>query len=109
MKIDEYQKLAARTTNLNASIKERLALAGLGLGGESGEVQDIIKKSLGHGHELDKDEIIGELGDTMWYIAEVCTILGLPLSYVLGYNIDKLERRYPEGFSEERSRNRSDS
>ena len=78
----------------------------LGLTGEAGEVSDIIKKHVFHGHDLDTDELIKELGDCAWYIALICTALGVSLDTVLERNIEKLKKRYPEGFSSSASINR---
>lgn len=78
----------------------------LGLTGEAGEVADLIKKAIFHGHELDKDVIVKEMGDVMWYMALLCHALNIQLSTVMERNIEKLERRYKDGFSEEASRNR---
>jgi len=64
------------------------------------------KKWIGHGHELNLTEVEKELGDILWYISEIATTLDLRLDQVAAKNMDKLVARYPEGFSEERSRNR---
>ena len=60
-------------TTLNPALdkKDTLINGVMGLCGESGEVIDIVKKHLAQGHELDKDRILGELGDIAWYLAEV--------------------------------------
>jgi NTP pyrophosphatase (non-canonical NTP hydrolase) len=105
MEINEYQKLAMRTANDNC---RTIANAGLGIAGEAGEAADIIKKYLFHGHELDKDELIKELGDVCWYVALTAELIGVDLETVLERNIDKLKRRYPTGFSEELSINRKE-
>jgi NTP pyrophosphatase (non-canonical NTP hydrolase) len=89
-------------------MKLKLAVMGLGIAGESGEVADLIKKYIGHGHPLDKNLIAKELGDVLWYIAALATLNGLSLSDVAITNVAKLRLRYPEGFSEEASRNRKD-
>ena len=65
-------------------------------------------KHLFHGHELDRDALIKELGDVAWYLAEAATALDIDLSEVFERNIEKLKKRYPEGFSEERSINRTE-
>lgn len=78
----------------------------LGLTGEAGEVADLIKKHIFHGHDLDIAELIKELGDCAWYIALICTAIGVDLETVLLCNIEKLIKRYPEGFSETASINR---
>lgn len=103
-----YQRLAQRTANTKMDTKNRLAVAGLGLTGEAGEVADMIKKHVGHGHPLDKDKLAKELGDNLWYIQEISKILDIPLEQIALDNIHKLMKRYPEGFSEERSLNRVD-
>ena len=104
-----YQKLADSTSGAHDSLdrnEARLAIAGLGLAGEAGEVADEIKKVIGHGHKLDEDKLIKEIGDVLWYAAEMCSALGVSLDYVAKKNIEKLKARYPEGFSRERSINR---
>jgi NTP pyrophosphatase (non-canonical NTP hydrolase) len=108
MTINEYQKLAM--TTLNPALGERDVLINgvMGLCGESGEAIDIVKKHLAQGHELDREKLIGELGDIAWYLAEVATVLGVDLETVLTRNIDKLKARYPEGFDSTRSVNRNE-
>ena len=66
----------------------------LGLAGESGECCDIVKKNRFQGHELNKEHLIEELGDVMWYIAETASGLGVTLEEVAQYNLDKLHKRY---------------
>lgn len=104
---DEYQTLAARTANDN-NLKSILDNCALGLAGESGEFADLIKKHVYHGHELDKEKLLKELGDVAWYIARACTALDVDLSDVLEANIEKLKARYPNGFSSEASKARVD-
>lgn len=108
MTINEYQKLAMTTLNPELSEKDVLINGVMGLCGESGEVIDIVKKWLAQGHELDKEKIIKELGDVAWYIAEISHVLGVKLEDVLQGNIDKLKARYPEGFSADASKNRTE-
>lgn len=106
MDLNTYQDLALRTMNEGLEQKDALALGGLGLAGEAGECADIVKKHLFHGHPLDKEKLAKELGDVLWYVATTAEALGLKLDEVAQKNIDKLKARYPEGFSEEASRNR---
>ena len=108
MTINEYQKLAMTTLNPNLDKKDVLINGVMGLCGESGEVIDIVKKHLAQGHELDKEKIIKELGDVAWYMAEIATVLDVDLEDVLVQNIEKLKKRYPEGFSVENSVNREE-
>ncbi len=80
----------------------------MGLCGESGEVIDILKKHLSQGHELNKEKMAEELGDVAWYLAETAYALGYDLEDILQRNIDKLQKRYPDGFTVEDSIHRKD-
>jgi NTP pyrophosphatase (non-canonical NTP hydrolase) len=111
--LDNYQSLAARTLIIDeqpvyTDIELALIWNALGLAGESGEVVDLIKKQVCHKHGIDRDVIAKELGDVLWYVAAIATKLDLKLSDIADLNIDKLKARYPEGFSFDRSLNRSD-
>ena len=98
MTINEYQSLALRTLNLDLDKKDVLINGVMGLCGESGEAIDLVKKHLHQGHALDREGIVRELGDIAWYLAETAYALDVDLETVLQGNIDKLKRRYPEGF-----------
>ncbi len=106
MTINEYQKLAMMTLNKELSNEQTLLNGCMGLCGESGEVIDLLKKHLSQGHDLNKEKMIEEIGDVAWYIAEIAYALNVDLETVLTRNIEKLKKRYPEGFSVERSLNR---
>lgn len=108
MEINEYQKLAMVTLNKKLDKKEMLTNSVMGLCGESGEACDLVKKHLFHGHELDREALIKELGDVAWYLAEAAAALDISLDEVFERNIEKLKQRYPEGFSEEKSMNRTE-
>lgn len=108
MTANEYQKLAMVTLNKELTEKEMLTNSVMGLCGESGEACDIVKKHLFHGHTLDRDALIKELGDVAWYLAEAASALDIELEEILEKNIEKLKKRYPEGFSSERSLNREE-
>lgn len=108
MTINEYQKLAMTTLNPELSEKDVLINGVMGLCGESGEAIDIVKKWLTQGHELDKEKLAKELGDICWYVAETATALGIPLEDIMTANIEKLKKRYPEGFDTARSINRTE-
>ena len=103
MTINEYQTLAMTTLNPELSKKDVLINGVMGLCGESGEAIDIVKKHLHQGHELDREKLAKELGDIAWYLAETAWALDIPLEEILQGNIDKLKKRFPEGFSTERS------
>lgn len=106
MTINEYQKLAMTTLNPELSKKDVLVNSVMGLCGESGEAIDIVKKWMAQGHELDKEHFAKELGDIAWYLAEAATAIDMPLEDILQANIDKLKKRYPEGFDTEKSLHR---
>ena len=131
---NEYQRLALITDNHKLA-KERPALhravQALGLTGESGElaeylaevnrvsilglklnaragsVADHIKKHIGHGHDLDRDKIRKELGDVLWYVMVLAHALDMDGEEIVQTNVVKLKLRYPEGFSDEASINRT--
>jgi NTP pyrophosphatase (non-canonical NTP hydrolase) len=106
MTLDDYQQLAARTLGRDRTHEQQLANAALGLTGEAGEVAEVIKKHLFHATPLDQEALAKELGDCLWYIGAFATVLGLSLDDIAQRNIDKLRRRYPEGFDPARSINR---
>ena len=78
----------------------------MGLAGESGECVDMVKKYLFQGHDLDKEHLAKELGDVAWYLAITARAIGYDLSTVLQMNVEKLKKRYPDGFTAEKSINR---
>lgn len=103
MTANDYQRLAMKTLNPKLNRKDMLINGVMGLCGESGEAIDIVKKWLAQGHELDREALAKELGDIAWYLAETAYALEVPLEEILRANLEKLAKRYPEGFSFERS------
>ena len=90
---------------------ERLITAALGISAEGGEFTEIVKKCLFQGKPMDEHTMYHlkrELGDIMWYIAQGCIALEIPLEDIIWMNIEKLEARYPNGFEQFRSENRKD-
>lgn len=109
MTLNEYQELALRTAKqpiTDEQFREMILINTLGLTGESGEFADLIKKVYGHSHEMDIDKLSKELGDVLWYVAILANCFQLDLSYVAERNIEKLRKRYPEGFTVEASKTR---
>ena len=89
----------------------RLLTASIGLSGETGEFNDIVKKCIFQGKEMDEDTVTklkSELGDVMWYIAQGCIALNTDIEELIDINTAKLEKRYPGGFDEFRSDNRDE-
>lgn len=103
MTVNEYQALAMTTLNPALDKKDVLINGVMGLCGESGEAIDIVKKWLAQGHDLDKEKLAKELGDIAWYLAETATALELSLEDIFAANIEKLRRRYPQGFDTQNS------
>lgn len=113
MEFNEYQVLAARTDNNNINDERllrcgRLLNAAIGLSGEAGELLDEVKKIVFHGHNFDQGKLEKELGDILWYAAKTAREIRIALDDVAEANIEKLRNRYPEGFSEHKSRERDD-
>lgn len=107
MTFDDYQKQAQRTSStlgMNAKIENGC----MGLCGESGECMDILKKHRHQGHAMNRDKLIDEASDVLWYLAELATGLGISLGEIAQHNFDKLWDRYPSGFDSNRSVNRKE-
>jgi NTP pyrophosphatase (non-canonical NTP hydrolase) len=105
--LDDYQREALRTAG-NPAAQGWLFEKLLGLPEEVGEVLGSIKKAEYHGHVTSSESIKKELGDVLWYVACIAHWYGYTLSDVASTNIEKLRRRYPDGFSVHRSVNRGD-
>ena len=117
----EYQELAMRTNdgkceerlqskidnNMTVDISEVIC-ACLGLSGEVGELVDMVKKFVFHKTPMDNSHFIKEIGDIMWYIALLCNACDYNLDDILEMNIDKLKKRYPDGFDTYRANHREE-
>lgn len=99
MDANEYQQLAARTINPDLDGWTNTINAALGLNGEAGEIADHLKKYLYHGHMFDVGHMISELGDILWYVCQMATAHHIDLSDIMRANIEKLQKRYPNGFN----------
>lgn len=106
MEINKYQAEAARTcANIDGDILDDVHMI-LGFVTESAEVADVYKKYIAYKKELDLVNVKEELGDLLWYIANLCNMHGWDLRDIMQTNIDKLKARYPEKFTEENALNR---
>lgn len=99
MDFKEYQEKAKRTLNILPTKGQDQIHMLLGLASEVGELQDAYKKHLAYGKDLDLINVKEELGDVLWYIANMCTILELNMHSIAETNINKLMVRYPNKFS----------
>ncbi len=110
MTLDEYKGFARRTWTRSTpwDTEEMILLAAMGLAGEGGEVIDYLKKVRFHGHELDRDKLIDETGDVLWYVAAMALALDVSLDEIAKKNIEKLQKRYPHKFTPEASISRDE-
>ena len=115
MELNKYQFMSKRTLPHADYYKNPVAKRDqlfnmlLGMNGEVGEVTEILKKHLCHGHELNIEEVEKELGDVLFYIAGLASTLNIQLDVVAEKNLTKLSKRYPNGFTTEDSIKRVDA
>ena len=90
----------------------QLLTAALGLGAESGEFTEVVKKIILQGKPYNEDNVFHmkrELGDICWYIAQACMALDTTFDEIIEMNVDKLKKRYPGGeFNVHQSENRKE-
>lgn len=108
MELNEYQELAQRTSNRALDQRGHLFNGVLGLAGEAGECADLVKKHYFQDGRLFVDALEDELGDVLWYVAETAKALGLSMDEVARHNVEKLKKRYPDGFEAEKSLHREE-
>ena len=108
MDLNEYQKLAQRTSRRDLPADSHITNGVLGLAGEAGECADLLKKHYYQDNRPFRDQLIDELGDVLWYVAETAAGLSVKLEDIAQHNIEKLKRRYPEGFDPEKSLHREE-
>jgi NTP pyrophosphatase (non-canonical NTP hydrolase) len=99
MDLKEYQELCKITSKVFESPEKEISNWGLGIAGETGDLVGCIKKTFFHGDDQ-KAGIKENLGDTLWYMAMIANFFGWKLEDILQENIDKLKKRYPQGFTE---------
>ena len=109
----DYQSFTESLDNLDgegANI-QRLLTAAVGLSAESGEFMEIVKKMLFQGKpwtDDNREHLIIELGDVLWYVMQACKALDIPIEEVVAGNVEKLKKRYPGGeFDVYQSENRA--
>ena len=98
MNLKEYQELCKKTAKKFDSEEKEILTWGLGITGEAGDIAGCIKKTFSHGNNQ-KEGIRENVGDTLWYLAMICNFFGWNMQKVLEENIDKLQKRYPKGFT----------
>lgn len=110
MTFDEYQKGVMRTaSDITVATKENMLMNGImGAAGESGELTDLLKKQIFHGHPFDREHYIKECGDVLYYLALIAESLDTTLEEIAIVNNKKLWDRYPDGFSVDKSLHRKE-
>ena len=103
MEFKRYQKEAKKTAKKFDRDREEILTWGLGIAGEAGDVASCIKKTYAH-HNDQKKGIRENLGDTLWYMAMICSFYGWGMSKIAEENLEKLRDRYSEGFSEKEAK-----
>ena len=106
MTLNEYQQKALRTAGEHINKLDRLNNAQCGLCGEAGEFADLYKKFAYQHAPYDPERFMKEAGDCLWYIALAADALGTDLETIAPMNVDKLLKRYPDGYDPIRANNR---
>ena len=110
----DYQCFIESISSLNAKGAniERLLTAAVGISAEGGEFMEIVKKMVFQGkpyNDDNREHLIIELGDVMWYVMQACKALDVSIEEVVAGNVDKLKKRYPGGeFNVYQSENRKE-
>jgi NTP pyrophosphatase (non-canonical NTP hydrolase) len=98
--LSEYQKICKITAKKDfANKNEEIMTWGLGISGEAGDVASCIKKTFAHGNDQ-KEGIRENVGDVLWYAAMICNFFEWDFQEILEENLEKLKKRYPEGFTD---------
>lgn len=105
---NDYQAHANRTRQAYDSPQIEMVFAALEMSAEVGEVANLVYKHAFQQHDLDREDVKEELGDALWGMAVLCHAVGITLDDVMAYNIAKLCRRYPDGWTREASLARVD-
>ena len=93
--VDRLHILDGEGANIN-----RLTTAAVGISAEGGEFMEIVKKMVFQGkpwNDDNREHLIIELGDVMWYVMQACAALDVSLEDVVAGNVEKLKKRYPGG------------
>lgn len=101
MDFKQYQAAADRTLKTGDNLAFDLNHMALGVAGEAGELVDCIKKHTVYGKPLNEENLAEEIGDALWYLANICNLMGWNLAAIAESNIDKLRTRYPDKYSNE--------
>jgi NTP pyrophosphatase (non-canonical NTP hydrolase) len=101
--LKEYQKLCKATAKKFETPHHEILTWGLGIAGEAGDVAGCIKKTYAHDNDQ-RHGIRENIGDTLWYAAMICNFFEWDMQDILDENIDKLKKRFQNGFTTEEAR-----
>jgi len=111
MDFNDYQRKAVSTAKMYPTLAENLNHAALGLTTEVGEFTTEVKRAVIYEREITlamREHMLEELGDTLWYIALAAEALGVNMNGLARENIAKLQKRYPQAYSNEAAEARAD-
>ena len=103
-----FQREARRSLRDDLPYEAMCSNMCMGLAGEIGEVIDIMKKHIYQGKELDITDVIEEVGDVLWYIANFCNVNNITMDECMESNIKKLRECFPNGFTIKDANERKD-
>jgi len=96
--LKEYQELCKRSAKKFETPEKEIMTWGLGIAGEAGDVASCIKKTFAHDNDQ-RQGIKENIGDSLWYAAMICNFFNWDMQEMLNENIEKLRKRYPNGFT----------
>jgi NTP pyrophosphatase (non-canonical NTP hydrolase) len=108
MTTKEYQEWILTKAKQYSDGDIRLVANALGVAGEAGEFGNKVKKQVFHEHGVDREVLLDELGDILFYVGELANAIGVSFDDIIENNVTKLNKRYPQGFSPQRSINRKE-
>lgn len=106
--LTQFAESVIHRAKLMPTHTENLLHGAVGVAGEAGELLDAIKKAWVYNKPLDEQNLIEELGDVLWYVQHIANHLNVPLETIMYANMEKLKRRYPEGYSDQAAQARAD-
>lgn len=98
--VPPYAKFVASLVKDMGSQTLDIHHAATGIAGEAGELLDCSKKHWVYGKPLDTENMVEELGDLMFYVTAMLLLIDVPMATILQKNVEKLEKRYPQEYSD---------